>query len=176
MRRHCLMIRALLLLCIVVELVFFVLAWSQLLPAGAGVAVEMTPQGLSVEAMRAMPAPQRWAGMLAALPELLALAYALWRLDRLLAGFQRRVLFSAAAIGHLRAFAGAMLLSTACGIVEPALRALLFRHAFHDAQARLGMGVDSQQVLLILVCGLFYLITGVLREGRRLAEENEAFI
>lgn len=176
MRRQCLMIRALLLLCVAVELVFFVLAWSQLLPAGAGFAIEMTPQGLSVEAMRAMPPPQRWTGMLVALPELLALVYALWRLDRLLAGFQRQVLFSAAAIGHLRAFAGAMLLSTACGIVEPALRAPLLRHLFHDAQVRIGMGVDTQQVLLILVCGLLYLITGVLREGRRLAEENEGFV
>ena len=40
----------------------------------------------------------------------------------------------------------------------------------------LGLAFQAPSVLLVLVCGLFWLITGMMREGRRLAEENEGFV
>ena len=38
------------------------------------------------------------------------------------------------------------------------------------------MKFNSEQMMLMLLCGLFYLITRLMQEGRRLAEENESFI
>jgi flagellar biogenesis protein FliO len=34
----------------------------------------------------------------------------------------------------------------------------------------------SEQIILLLVCGLFYLVTRLMQEGSRLAAQNEAFI
>lgn len=173
MKMQCRAIRALLLLCIGLQTLFFVLAWSSLLPAGGF--MQMTATGLSAEAMRALPAGQRLAGVVLSAPLLLGLGYGFWRLERMLANFERAAYFDPASIAHLRAFAGATLGVTLYAIAEPPLRALVFRFGF-GVQAKLSIGVSSEQLMLILVCGLFYLVTRMMQEGRRLAEENEGFV
>jgi len=174
MELQCRVLRMLLLLCMGLQLVFFVLAWSSALPAGSF--MQMSANGIGVAEVRALGSGQRAAGALLSLPGLLALAYGLWRLYALLARLERRTLFDLATIGHLRGFAAAVLASTLAGIVEPAVRGLVFRYGFGDAGAVVSMGLSSEVLLLVLVCGLFYLITDMMHEGRRLAEENEGFV
>jgi hypothetical protein len=112
----------------------------------------------------------------ASLPGLALLVYAAWRLDGLLRAFQARDVFSAAAIAHVRAFAGGALGALLLAIAEQPLRALLWRHMLGIDGAAVQVSVSSESLLMMVACGLFYVFGGVLREGRRLAEENEGFV
>jgi len=105
----------------------------------------------------------------------LVLGYGLWRLDRLLLNFRRQDLFTPQSVAHLRAFAGATLTATLLAIVELPLRTLGWR-LITGARWPLQIGLTGEQAMLILVCGLFYLVTRMMQEGGRLAQENEGFI
>ena len=127
--------------------------------------------------MRALDLPQRAAGIALAL---LALCYGMARLARLLVKVRRGATFDRATIAHLRAFAGANLLSTLLAIVEPPLRTIVLRFGFGAPTPKFAVGVSSEAILLVLVlvlvCALFFLMTNLMHEGRRLAEENEGFV
>ncbi len=107
---------------------------------------------------------------------LIALGYGLWRLHCALRNIALQALFSLDTIGHVRAFAGAALLSTVLAIIEIPLRALLLRGVLGEPLSALSIGVSNDQLLLMLVCALFYLVTRLMHEGRRLAEENAGFV
>lgn len=167
-------IRVLLLVCALLQLLFFVAGWSGVLAADGF--VQISPSGMSDAAAQALTAAQRLAGAATGLPVLLALAYGLWRLHRALRNIAHKAMFSVATIAHVRAFAGAVLLSTGLAILEPPLRALVYRFVLDLPGNKLAIGVSNDQLLLILVCALFYLIVRMMHEGRRLAEENEGFV
>ncbi len=167
-------IRVLLAACAVLQLVFFVLGWSGVLPLGFF--MQISPDGMSAAAARALAPAHRLAGVLAGLPVLLTLGYGLWRLLRALANIERRALFDLDTIAHVRAFAGAALASTCLAIVEAPVRTLAFRLIGNAPENRVSIGVTSTELLLILVCALFYLIIRLMHEGRRLAEDNEGFV
>lgn len=170
------MLRLALLAFVLLQAAYFVIAW--LVPHGvvlAGVHMVMTPKWLTAEAVAGLaPAPLA-AAMLASAPVLLLTAYAAWRLDALLRALRRGAIFAAATIGHLRAFAGAALGAMVCSVLETLLRGLAWRHLF-GMEGGLNVGVSSEELLAMLVCLLFFLIAGLMHEGRRLAEENEGFI
>lgn len=168
-------IRSLLWLFLCIQTIFFVLAWTTFEPAVGAVVVKMTATGVDSAAKLAMTPGQRALCALIALPALLTLGYGLWRLDRLLLNFRRQDLFTSQSIGHLRMFAGATLLSTILSIIEPPARALALWGG-RKGHLEFTVGVNSEQLMLMLVCALFYLITRLMQEGRRLAEENESFI
>ena len=81
----------------------------------------------------------------------------------------------AESIGHLRMFAGATLLATGLSILELPVRSAAVC-AMQSGQCEVTMKFNSEQLMMMLVCALFYLITRLMQEGRRLAEENESFI
>ena len=174
MKMNCRAIRTLLTLCAMLQVGFFVLAWSTLLPPDFF--MQMSAREMTLESMRALSAPQRAAGAAVALPALLALCYGLWRLARALGQVERGALFALATIGHLRAFAAATLASTIFAILEIPARALVFRFSLGAPVDKIGIGVSADQLLLMLVCAMFTLVIHLLHEGRRLAEENEGFV
>ncbi len=174
MKTECRIIRLLLVICVLLQLAFFVLAWGDVLPHD--LFMQMSARELSVEQMHAMPLAQRLAGAALGLPALLALCYGMWRLARALGNVERQALFALDTIGHLRAFAGATLGATVLAIVEVPLRALVLHFGFTRNDVKLSIGVTSDQVLLILVCALFYLVIRMMHAARRLAEENEGFV
>jgi hypothetical protein len=174
MKTECRLIRLLLGTCVFLQVAFFVLAWSDLLPHG--LFMQMSPREMDLAQLRALSPAQRLAGAALGLPALLMLCYGMWRLALALAGVERGALFRLDTIGHLRAFAGATLGSTLMGIAETPLRSLALHYGFALPGIRLSIGVTTDQLLLILVCALFYLVIRMLHEGRRLAEENEAFV
>lgn len=175
--RHCQLIRMLLLAILLIQLVFFVLSWVVPVALHEGrFFMEVTPNGLAQGAVRNMADSQRWIGLALALPAVLVLCRAVWHLDRVLSGFQEKAMFAIGTIGHLRGFAGATFLSVALSIAEVPVRALVYRFALGVPDARIGAGVTSAELLVILVCGLFYLIAGIMHEGRRLEQENEEFV
>lgn len=138
--------------------------------------MSINPNGLSFEDLKLISAPQRLLGATLGLPSLLLLGYGLWRLDRMLINFQTDAMFALSTIAHLRAFAAATLLSIALDIAVVPIRGALFGLLSTGKVGRIAMGISSEQLLLILVCGLFFLITNLMHESRRLAEENEGFI
>lgn len=174
MKTECRVLRLLLYVCVFLQVAFFVLAWGDLLPHD--VFMQMSAREMSVADMRALSLAQRLAGAALALPALLALCYGMWRLAGALGNVERRAMFDLATIGHLRVFAGATLAATLLAIVEVPLRTLVMRFGFSQPGVKFSIGVSSDQVLLILVCALFYLVIRIMHEGRRLAEENEGFV
>jgi hypothetical protein len=175
--RRCQLVRALLLVFLLIQLIFFVLSWVVPVVLQEGrLFMQVTPNGLAPNAVRAMPDGQRWIGLALALPALLMLCRAAWHLDRMLSGFRNQAMFGVDTIAHLRGFAGATFLAVALSIVEVPLRAIVYRVALGAPEASIGAGVSSAELFVILLCGLFYLIAGMMHEGRRLAQENEEFV
>ena len=175
-KTQCRLIRALLWLCFAIQVAFFILAWSSALPGVGSFWMRITPNGLSFAELSQMALNQRVLGIALGLPSLLALSFGLWRLDRMLINFQKNAMFAVNTIGHLRAFAGATALAIIVDIVVLPIRSILFNLMLEGKIGRMAMGISSEQLLLLLVCGLFYLITNMMHESRRLAEENEGFV
>lgn len=167
------MLRVLLALCALLQLTFFVLGWSGVLAPDSP--VQLSPTGMSA-ATHALSAQQRIAGAVIGLPVLLTLFYALWRLWCALRAIQSDALFGVATIAHVRAFAGAALASTLLAIAETPLRTLAYRLIEGVPGHTISIGVTNDQLLLILVCALFYLVIRLMHAARRLAEENEGFV
>ncbi|MFZ6719260.1 DUF2975 domain-containing protein [Undibacterium sp. Ji49W] len=170
------LIRPLLLLCAATEVAFFILAWSNT-PLNLGPwSMHVAAKGLLIEQMSSMSAMERGIGVLLGLPALLCMLYGLWNLDRLLAGIQQQNLFSLQNIARLRTFAGAVALSTLLSIAEVPARTAVMRLLPGQGDGNFSVSVSSEELILLLVCIAFYLITGMMHEGRRLAEENEGFV
>ena len=170
------MLRLALLAFVLVQAAYFVRAW--LVPHGvvlAGVHMVVTPKWLTADAVSTLAPGPLAVAMLANAPVVLLTAYAAWRLNALLHALQRGALFAVATIGHLRAFAGAALGALLWSVVETLLRGLAWRALF-GIQGHVNIGVSSEELLAMLVCLLFFLIAGLMHEGRRLAEENEGFV
>lgn len=170
------MVRVLIWLFLAGQLVFFALSWSASLLTLPGMSMQMAPGGMGFDEARALlPVPRLW-GMLAALPSVLVLAFGVWRLDQLLRATNSQSMFSVRSIGHLRAFAGASAMSALFSVLEVPLRGWLFRYLGDTPPTRIHIGVSSDQLLLLLVCAVFFLVTNLLHEARRIAQENEGFV
>lgn len=175
--RFCRIIRWLLLAFLVVQIAFFILAWLIPMPLMIGpVHMNVKPDGMTVGAVNSLSTAQKYAGVLVGLPGLLMLSYGLVRLGKSLSGFEQGRIFAADTITYLRAAAGATLLSIILFSLEEPLRGWAFNALGNGKHYRVAIDVSSNELLLILVCSLFYLIVGVMHEGRRLSEENEGFI
>lgn len=174
MKFYCRLILVLLVACASIQVGFFIAAWSGLLPPDFF--MQLSVKGMSLEQTRALDPAQRAACAAVGLAPLLALCYGLLRLARLIGKVRGGALFDRVTVGHLRAFAGATLLSTVLSILEPPVRTLLLRFGFGVPSRGISIGINSEELMLVLVCALFFLVTNLLHEGRRLAEENEGFV
>jgi hypothetical protein len=176
--RLCHVIRWMLLTFLVVQVGFFILAWVMPSPIQLGpLHVQFDPQGGGPDAIHNLDGVQRVIGVLIGMPGLLVLTYGVLRLGQTLTAFQNGTIFAVQTIGHLRAFAGATLIASVLFNVEKPLRNMTLNLASGGVtNFPIPIEVTSNELLLLLVCGLFYLIVGVMQEGRRLSEENEGFV
>jgi hypothetical protein len=102
--------------------------------------------------------------------------YGLYRLVRLMSLFERGEFFSLRAIGHLRAFAGMLLLGTLVGCVFPAAE-LAAAHLFGlDHASALSIELDASDVWMVLISSVFLVIAWILGEARQLAEDNQLIV
>ena len=176
--RLCHVIRWMLLTFLIVQIGFFVLAWVMPSPIQLGpLHIQFDPQGLAPDAIHNLDGMQRVIGILIGMPGLLVLTYGVRRLGQTLTEFQNGTIFAVQTIGHLRAFAGATLAASVLFNAEKPLRNMALNLASGGAtNFPIPIEVTSNELLLLLVGGLFYLIVGVMQEGRRLSEENEGFV
>jgi hypothetical protein len=175
--RLCQVIRWLLLAFLFIQVAFFVFSWMIPMPLALGpIHMQLDPDGMGVGLVRELSLSQKTAGILIGLPGLAALSYGIVRLGRTLVQFQHGRIFAVNTIAHLRASAGATFLAIVLFTLEKPLRLLAFNALGTGKHYPVSIDVTSNELLLILVCSLFYLIAGVMHEGRRLSEENEGFI
>ncbi|MFZ6744794.1 DUF2975 domain-containing protein [Undibacterium sp. JH2W] len=174
------LVRSLLFICALVQVLYFVLAWTGLTPHLGTWHMQVSARGMGWEEAQQLSAAQWSAGIALGLPALLCILFGLMKLNRLLQALQlpdaQKTMFSLGNIACLHSFAGALALSTLFGIIEVPVRHLIFTLLPGVYTHRLSVSVNAEELMLLLVCLVFYLVTGMLHEGRRLAEENEGFI
>lgn len=159
------------------QLAYFLLAWVAPEPTQLGsVAMSFYPRGMGTHTVAALAPGLRWAGLLCALPALLLLGYALLRLDRMLQACSGGQMFALRTVGHMKAFAACLLGSLVLTVIEPALRAFVWRHGFGGPVRAVNVGVSSEELMLVLICTLFFVVASMMHEARRIAEENEGFV
>lgn len=104
------------------------------------------------------------------------LVYGVHHLRHTLKQIQAGAIFHEISIRNLRIFARATFCSIFFFKLEAPLRALIFNAFVSDKKFHHNFEFTSNELILMLVCGLFYLIVGLMREGQRLDLENQEFI
>lgn len=175
--RLCHIIRWLLLTFLAVQIGFFILSWVMAGPLTVGpIHMQINPDGMSGDAVERLSYLQRFLGLLVGVPGLAALTYGIRHLGATLNDFQAGKIFASDTIRHLRTAAGATIAAVVLFNLETPLRNLAFSLADSGQNDPIALDVTSNELLLLLVCSMFYLIVGVMHEGRRLSEENEGFV
>jgi Protein of unknown function (DUF2975) len=108
------------------------------------------------------------------LPYLVALVWAFHHLGLMLRGFERGEFFERVTVGHLRSFAGFLLLAKALALIAGHVRVAIFAPLL--GHPRVMFNVSSDELALLLLCALIFLIAHLMEEGDRLAEENRSFL
>lgn len=155
----------------------FALAWlaPEAMHLGA-VAIWFWPRGMAPGAVAALTPAMHASGIACALPALLLLGYALLRLDRMLRACAGGRMFAVDTVGHMKAFTGCILGALLLTIVEPVLRGAVWRFGLGAPVRAVNVGVSSEELTLVLICALFFVVASMLHEARRLAEDNEGFV
>ncbi len=132
--------------------------------------------GLAPNAASALAPGERFLLGAVMLPYLASLVWAFHHLDRMLRGFAQGAFFERATVGHLRAFAGYLLLARALALLAVHARVYLMVQWSGAGNIRTVFEVSSDELALLLMCALFFLIARMMEEGRRLDEENRSFL
>jgi hypothetical protein len=171
------LVRAVAALLGLLQLAYFLLSWffPEAMQLGP-VSVSFYPRGMQAGDVGGLAPALRWSGILIALPALSMLGYALLRLDRMLKACSAGQMFALATVAHMKAFSGCILVSLTLTIIEPLARTALWRIGFGSAAQPFHVGVSSEELTLLLVCGLFFVVASLMHEARRIAEDNEGFI
>jgi Protein of unknown function (DUF2975) len=132
--------------------------------------------GLPMDAMASLSDWQRFLAGTVGIPYLVVLVWAFYRLNGMLRGFERSEFFESATVGHLRAFAGLLLLAKLLAAAGMHLRAALLIHWLGRENVHVMLNLSGDDIAVYLMCALFFLIARMMEEGRRLAEENREFV
>lgn len=132
--------------------------------------------GLGILTLGGLPFGERLLLSAISVPYLAVLAWAFFRLDKMLRGFLRGEFFERETVGHLRAFAGLLLLAKLLSLAAMHARVAVFAHVLGHHDGRAVVNLSSDDMAVLLMCALFFLIARMMEEGRRLAEENKGFV
>lgn len=169
-------IKLFLLLVMLVQVIFFVLAWTNVPLVLGGVVMRFTPNHITFDDVEQLPLLLQGLGAAIAFPEILLLGASFWYLYQFLSQVKMNSLFSISNIRLLRNFAACLFMSIVWSIAEPIVRGYAFQCFSTETSIHYAMGISSSELSLMLMVGLFFLITNIMHEGRKLEEENEAFI
>jgi Protein of unknown function (DUF2975) len=131
---------------------------------------------LPADAARTLAGSDRFLVGAVCLPYLIALVWAFRHLGLMLRGFERGEFFERATVAHLRAFAGFLLLAKGLSLIANHVRVGLFAPLVGLAHGRISFNISSDELALLLLCALIFLIAHLMEEGNRLAEENRSFL
>ncbi len=132
--------------------------------------------GLPADALAQLDLQGRMMMAAISLPYLAALLWAFYRLHKMLAGFERGEFFERATVGHMRAFSGYLLLAKLLSLAAMHARVHLAAH-MKLISGHVGfINLSNDDMAVILMCAVFFLIARTLEEARRIAEENREFV
>ena len=138
--------------------------------AGTPFAVEL---GLEFPGVR--QGDLRLAGWLTLLPATVLL-YGLVRLMRMMRACEQAAFFTSLVPAHLQAFSASILICELLQISLP-LQVALVRWAMHQGFiAHFGTAIELDQVLSLLLAMVFLILSWILREAARLAEDNASIV
>ena len=104
------------------------------------------------------------------------LVYAMWRISRLFACYERGRIFAPAAARHIRAAGAALAANGALSIPINTLAVLLMTYDNAPGKRMLAVEVSSTNYATLLFRGLLIVIGWVMHEAARVADENRRFI
>ncbi|NVE00402.1 hypothetical protein [Massilia sp. BJB1822] len=176
-RRLCSSLQGTLVIFVALQILYFCLAWGGS-HAYDLVFVRMSfyPDGMSFDQLLRLSFTHRLMGVVLGLPVLGTLFYAVLQLNSILAAIKDGMIFSLRTIAAMQAFTGALLLYVVLSNLEKPLRALIINAMGQTGLLRVLYSLSSHEMLLVLVCALFYILTAIMHEGRRLEEENKGFV
>jgi Protein of unknown function (DUF2975) len=177
-RRLCLLVRvaALLLLASVLALYLGTWAFPDLGLWSQHWALMARVGGLPLNAGATLAPGDQFVLGAVSVPYLACLVWAYWHLELLLRGFERGEFFEQATIRHLRAFAGLLLVAKALSLMAGHVRVAMFTALTGPNHMRIAINVSSDELALLLLCALIFLVAHMMEEGHRLAEENRSFL
>lgn len=117
-----------------------------------------------------------WVPLLAASLASLLLLGGLYGLCRLMRLFEIGEFFSMAATRHLRGFALSLIGAVAVDALAPPLLMFGLRLAGRADVQAISLQLDGADLWTLLVGALFFLVTSLMVEARRLAEDNEQIV
>ena len=132
--------------------------------------------GVAAEALSTLSLNQRLQLAALSLPYLLCLGFAFFRLNKMLHGFCEGRMFESRTVGHLRAFAGLLLVAKLLSLLAMHVRVAWLDNFLTIVRPRQGLNLSSDDLSIVLTCAVFFLIAHMMDEGRRIAEENREFI
>ena len=158
------------------QLAYFLLAWVAPDVQVGPVAMHFYPRGMEDGSVAGLTPGLRCSGALCALPALLLLGYALLRLDRMLRACADGRMFALDTVGHMKAFAASLLGLLVLTVIEPVLRVGVWRLGFGGPPQAVKVGVSSEELMLVLICALFFVVASMMHEARRIADDNAGFV
>ncbi|UMR33090.1 DUF2975 domain-containing protein [Massilia sp. MB5] len=134
------------------------------------------PDGMTLDQLLRLSLTYRLIGIVLGLPVLGTLFYAVLQLNSILSSIKDGMIFSLRTIAAMQAFTGALFLYAVLSNLEKPLRAMIMNAMEQTPLLRVLFTLSSNEMLLVLVSGLFYILTAIMHEGRRLEEENKGFV
>lgn len=117
-----------------------------------------------------------WVQLLAASLASTFLLGGLYRLSRLMRLFEAGEFFSVATTCHLRGFALSLIGAVTVNLLVPPLLMLGLRLAGRSDVREISLQLDASDLWTLLVGALFFLVTSLMVEARRLAEDSAQII
>lgn len=160
----------------VVAIYLTIAFWPELHPASHSLMVKMHLAGVSTDTLGQLGAGQRVLVSGLSIPYLLALGWAFFQLDRVIAAFERGEFFEQKTVGHLRRFAGFLFLAKVLSLMALHARVAVVKQFVAAKPHFFALNLSIDDLSVLLMCALFFLIARLMEEGRRLDEENRGFV
>lgn len=164
-------LRSLATLALVLMPALFLLYW--LSPQSLGFVAPTVPGGV---AWGSLSAGQQWMARLLSLIPLAVAAWAVWRLRTLLDCYARGEIFSLAAIGHVASVGKAWLVWVGVNMVLEPITSVLMTWHLPQGERMLAVRLDSDALIAALLGSTLWVMSWVMKAGRRAVRENEQFI
>jgi len=140
------------------------------------VALALHLAGVPMNVLASLSTTERLLIAAASIPYLAVLAWAFYRLTRMLRKFEAGRFFERETVSDLRAFSGLLLIAKLLALIAMHVRSAMVVHLLGHHHVRLAVNLSSDDLAILLLCALFFAIAGMMEEGRRLAEENREFV
>ena len=150
----------------------FIYGWYLVINGGSSSAIAM-PVTLLYENIQMW----QWAVaiLITAVP-VVALLPGLYRLSALMKGFALGHYFLESSVQNLYRFCFWLLISTLLKIVSIPLLSLALTINNPAGQRSIVVTVDGQMLSILFIAGIFFVISRILKEGQKIAQENAEFV